>query len=192
MLEVRNAKVYDLEESVIACRNAMRTHLPEYTKEEFEKSLERAIKLCDTKTNSGHQTFLSGIRVSFDLIYPNYISPELQRYHWVDIVASNSKMHKLCQLVEADSFNKYVDPRAIDITKEYVIKFNENPSYENRIKLLSTCPQGIELFMRVSTNYLQLKTVFAQRHNHRLIEDWGAFCDFIKSLPYAKEFKLYF
>lgn len=192
MLEVRNAKVYDLEESVIACRNAMRTQLPEYTKEEFEKSLERAIKLCDTKSNSGHQTFLSGIRVSFDLIYPNYITPELQRYHWVDIVTSNSKMHKLCQLVESDSFNKYVDPRAIDLTKEYVSKFNENPSYENRIRLLSTCPQGIELFMRVSTNYLQLKTIFAQRYNHRLVEDWGAMCDFIKSLPYAKEFKLYF
>ena len=192
MLEIRNAKVYDLEESVIACRNAMRTQLPEYTKEEFEKSLERAIKLCDTKSNSGHQTFLSGIRVSFDLIYPNYITPELQRYHWVDIVTSNSKMHKLCQLVESDSFNKYVDPRAIDLTKEYVDKFNENPSYENRIKLLSNCPQGIELFMRVSTNYLQLKTIFAQRYNHRLVEDWGAMCDFIKSLPYAKEFKLYF
>lgn len=192
MLEVRNVKVYDLEESVIACRNAMRTQLPEYTKEEFEKSLERAIKLCDTKSNSGHQTFLSGIRVSFDLIYPNYITPELQRYHWVDIVTSNSKMHKLCQLVEADSFNKYVDQRAIDLTKEYVVKFNETPSYENRIKLLSNCPQGIELFMRVSTNYLQLKTIFAQRYNHRLIEDWGAMCDFIKSLPYAKEFKLYF
>ena len=157
MLEVRNVKVYDLEESVIACRNAMRTRLPEYTKEEFEKSLERAIKLCDTKSNSGHQTFLSGIRVSFDLIYPNYISPELQRYHWVDIVTSNSKMHKLCQLVEADSFNKYVDPRAIDLTKEYLVKFNEDPSYENRIRLLSNCPQGIELFMRVSTNYLQLR-----------------------------------
>lgn len=192
MLEVRNAKVYDLEESVIACRNAMRTHLPEYTKEEFEKSLERAIKLCDTKSNSGHQTFLSGIRVSFDLIYPNYITPELQRYHWVDIVTSNSKMHKLCQLVEEDSFNKYVDQRAIDLTKEYVVKFNEDPSYENRIKLLSNCPQGIELFMRVSTNYLQLKTIYAQRYNHRLVEDWGAMCDFIKSLPYAKEFKLYF
>lgn len=192
MLEIRNAKVYDLEESVIACRNAMRTQLPEYTKEEFEKSLERAIKLCDTKSNSGHQTFLSGIRVSFDLIYPNYITPELQRYHWVDIVTSNSKMHKLCQLVEADSFNKYVDQRAIDLTKEYVVKFNETPSYENRIKLLSNCPQGIELFMRVSTNYLQLKTIYAQRYNHRLIEDWGAMCDFIKSLPYAKEFKLYF
>lgn len=31
MLQVKNAKVYDLEESVIACRNAMRTELPEYT-----------------------------------------------------------------------------------------------------------------------------------------------------------------
>lgn len=81
MLEVTNIKVYDLEESVIACRNAMRISPPEYTKEEFEKSLERAIKLCQSPTNSAHCNFLSGIRVSFDIKYPNYISPELQRYH---------------------------------------------------------------------------------------------------------------
>ena len=40
MVEIKNIKVYDLEESVIACRNAMRTEMPEYTKEEFDKSLE--------------------------------------------------------------------------------------------------------------------------------------------------------
>lgn len=37
MLRVENVKVYDLKESVIACRNSMRLELPEYTDEEFEK-----------------------------------------------------------------------------------------------------------------------------------------------------------
>lgn len=43
MVHIENWKVYDLEESVIACRNSMRTTPPEYTKEEFEKSLPRCV-----------------------------------------------------------------------------------------------------------------------------------------------------
>lgn len=188
MVKITNVKVYDLEESVIACRNAMRTTPPEYTKEEFEKSLDRAIKLCTTPSNSGHANFLTGIRVSFDIVYPQYFSPELQRYHWIDIVTSASKMHRLGAHIKADSFNKYVDPRVIAIAQEYALKFAENDNYENRIKLLSNTPLGLELFMRVSTNYMQLKNIYQQRKNHRLKEDWGAFCEMIEQLPYFKEF----
>jgi len=46
-MDISNVKVYDLKESVIACRNAMRLEVPEYTDEEFEASLKRAIKLCE-------------------------------------------------------------------------------------------------------------------------------------------------
>ena len=187
MLSVKNIKVYDLEESVIACRNAMRTEPAEYTKEEFEKSLERAIKLANSPSGSGHQTFLSGIRVSFDLIYPNYISPELQRYHWIDIVCSSSKMHRLAKMDMDACFNKYVTQESREQMKELVELYNNAPTYENFMLLVSNCPQGIELFMRISTNYLQLKTIVRQRANHKLKEDWGNFIDFVRTLPYAKE-----
>ena len=187
MLSVKNIKVYDLEESVIACRNAMRTEPAEYTKEEFEKSLERAIKLANSPSGSGHQTFLSGIRVSFDLIYPNYISPELQRYHWIDIVCSSSKMHRLAKMDMDNCFNKYVTQESREQMKELVELYKNAPTYESFMLLVSNCPQGIELFMRVSTNYLQLKTIVRQRANHKLKEDWGAFIDFARTLPYAKE-----
>ena len=187
MLSVKNIKVYDLEESVIACRNAMRTEPAEYTKEEFEKSLERAIKLANSPSGSGHQTFISGIRVSFDLIYPNYISPELQRYHWIDIVCSSSKMHRLAKMDMDNCFNKYVTQESREQMKELVELYNNAPTYENFMLLVSNCPQGIELFMRVSTNYLQLKTIVRQRANHKLKEDWGNFIDFVRTLPYAKE-----
>ena len=188
MLQVKNAKVYDLEESVIACRNAMRTELPEYTEEEFQKSLERAKILASTQTGSGHQNFLSGIRVSFDLIYPNYISPELQRYHWIDIVTSSSKMHCLAKMDMDACFNKYVTQESREQMKELVELYNKAPTYENFMLLVSNCPQGIELFMRVSTNYLQIRTIVRQRYHHRLKEDWGAFIDFARNLPYSKEF----
>lgn len=145
MLTVSNVKIYDLKESIIACRNAMRTELPEYTEEEFQESLKRAIKLASMPTNSGHCTFLSGIRVSFDIKYPNYISPELQRYHWVDIVTSSSKMHKLVKMDMDACFNKYVLDSTKAIMKSLVKAYNEEPSYENFMFVLSNCPQGIEL-----------------------------------------------
>lgn len=190
MLEVSNIRVSDLVESIIACRNAMRTELPEYTAEEFQESLKRAIKLASMHTNSGHCTFLSGIRVYFDIKYPNYISPELQRYHWIDIVTSSSKMHKLVKMDMDCCFNKYVLDSTKAIMKSLVKAYNEEPSYENFMFVLSNCPQGIELFMRCSTNYLQLRTIWSQRKHHALREDWQeGFCkNFISTLPYAKEF----
>ena len=187
MLEISNIRVYDLKESIIASRNAMRLTPPEYTDEEFEKSLPRAIQLANTKNGSGHQTFLSGIRVSFDLKYPNYISPELQRYHWIDIVTSSSKMHRLTKMDMDACFNEYVTQNSINQMKQLIKQYNENPTYERFMYVISNCPQGVELFMRVSTNYLQLKTIYHQRKTHKLKEDWGNFCKEIRTLPYAQE-----
>lgn len=190
MLTITNWKVYDLEESVIASRNAFRTEMPEYTPEEFEKSLPRAIQLANTPNGSGHQNWLKGIRVSFDIKYPNYISPELQRYNWVDIVTSSSKMHKLINMNMDLCFNKYVTDDSIAQMKNLIQIYNRDKSYENFMKVVSNCPLGIELFMRCSTNYLQLKTIYHQRKHHKLVEDWqkGFIEDFIKKLPYCNEF----
>lgn len=213
MLEISNVKVYDLKESVIACRNAMRTEMPEYTEEEFEKSLERAKTLAKCGGGSGHSNFRKGIRVSFDIKYPNYVSPELQRYGFVDIVSSSSKMHRLMEMDLDFACNKYVPQIFIDEMRKLVdiykgikdspeyhqhffvlrdgtqifAKNKQNALYYAFMQCISACPQGIELFMRCSTNYEQLATIYRQRKNHKLKEDWGAFCDFIKSLPYSKE-----
>lgn len=216
MVEIRNAKVYDLKESVIASRNAMRTEMPEYTDEEFSKSLERAIKLVQASKKSPnvkcHDNFLTGIRVSFDIKYPQYFTPELQRYHWIDIVTSSSKMHKLVAMRIDEACNEYVDKERVEATQRdcdlynhiverhietmefhlrngevRVAKTYDDCLYYARIIALSNCPLGLELFMRVSTNYKQLQTIYWQRHDHRLKEDWGAACGFIRSLPYAKE-----
>lgn len=215
MLEIKNVKVYDLEESVIACRNAMRLEMPEYTEEEFEKSLPRAIQLANTPNGSGHQNFLKGIRVSFDIKYPNYISPELQRYNWIDIVTSSSKMHRLLKMNLDKACNKYISQETVLKMEKLINEYNElskNPPkiavfilrngeqidasgkneilYYKWMQIISECPQGLELFMRVSTNFAQLKTIYHQRKHHKLREDWGVFCKFVEKLPYAKEFGL--
>lgn len=212
MTEIANVKVYDLKQSVIACRNAMRLTPPEYTDEEFEKSLPRAIQLAKCGGGSGHSNFRKGIRVSFDIKYPNYISPELQRYNFVDIITSASKMHKLVNMDMDYCFNKYVPQVFINEMKVLVNRYNLIKDAPNHIiheftlrngekitahkkdalyyafmQCISACPQGIELFMRCSTNYEQLATIYRQRKHHKLKEDWGAFCTFIENLPYSKD-----
>ena len=190
MVTISNVKIYDLKESVIACRNAMRLTPPEYTDEEFEKSLQRAIKLAKSGGGSGHSNFRVGIRVAFDIIYPNYISPEMQRYHFFDIVTSSSKMHKLTSMDMDACFNEYVTQESKDQMKRLLDEYNNASTNDEKytcfMRLLSNCPQGIELFMRCTTNYEQLATIYRQRKNHKL-KEWHTFCHFIEKLPYAKE-----
>jgi hypothetical protein len=215
MLTITNVKVYDLKESVIASRNAMRLIPPEYTEEEFNKSLPRAMQLAKCGGGSGHSNFRKGIRVSFDIKYPNYISPELQRYGFVDIVSSSSKMHRLMEMDLDFACNKYVPQVFIDEMRKLVDRYKcikDCPEYHRTtftlrddtqivtrnkqdalyyafMQCISACPQGIELFMRCSTNYEQLATIYRQRRHHKLKEDWQlGFCrDFIEKLPYAHE-----
>lgn len=213
MVEISNIKVYDLKESVIASGFAMRTSKPEYTDEEFERSLPRAIKLAKAGGGSGHSNFRKGIRVSFDIKYPQYFTPELQRYGFLDIVTSSSKMHRLIKMDLDIACNKYVTRGMINEMKAHVAYYNKinndndfkyaefvlrngericttdknEALYYAFMMCVSNCPMGLELFMRCSTNYEQLATIYRQRKHHKLKEDWGAFCKFIEDLPYSKE-----
>lgn len=218
MLSISNVSVYDLKESVIASGNAMRLEPVPYSEEEFQKGLVRMKKLINASKNGEvkcHHHALCGIRVSFDIIYPQYWTPEFQRYNFADIVTSSSKMHRLLKMNLNEACNKYVTKEQIDIVQELID--NYNTIFENEIipehgyvfilrdgsilntkdkqealyyawmQVLSNCPLGLELFMRISTNYLQLQTIYWQRKNHKLKEDWGAFIKFIEKLPYFKE-----
>lgn len=190
MVTLSNIVVYDLKESVIASRNAMRVAPPQYTNREFKASMLRAVRLVQASKAGEvkcHDNFLVGIRVSFDMKYPNYFTPEFQRYHFADIVTSSSKMHRLAKMDMDACFNEYVSDESKTQMKKLLTKYNEHQSYDNYMRLLSNCPLGIELFMRISTNYKQLQTIYFQRRHHKLQEDWGAFCEMIESLPFAHQ-----
>lgn len=215
MLEFSNVKVYDLKESVIASRNAMRLKMPEYTDEEFEESLKRAIKLAKCGGGTGHSNFRKGIRVSFDMKYTQYITKQFQRYGFFDYVSSSSLMHRITKMDFDKCCNKYISQATVDKMNALVYAYNmfaglegevfERTTFELRngevieantkeeclyhmfMQIISECPMGTELFVRVSTNYEQLATIYKQRKNHKLKEDWGNFKKFVESLPYAHE-----
>lgn len=226
MTEIKDVKVYDLEECIIASGYAMRTEPYNYLEESVDGNLdhhiERCKKLVKASKNSDihcHDNFLTGIRVSFDIKYPQYLSPEMQRYHFYDIVTSMSKMHRLSKMTLRKATNKYTSPESILEAQKQIDKYNElladssitkysywdtSTKYNKKIVvegreealytafmvMLSSIPLGLELWMRVSTNYKQLQTIYYQRRHHRLKDDWNAIIKMIETLPYFKEFIL--
>lgn len=207
MIKIKNTKLYGLEESLIASGYPMSGGEPPDIDDVRigEKDRERAIRLAKAKQGSGHDCFLKGIIVQFDLRFSLYFTKQLQRYHFIDFVSSQSTMHTLTKNSNIiDNTNKYVDMDIIEKINNYIMWYNKfddikddngvivingnvYDKYTLFMKIVSNLPSGFEYWARMTTNYLQLKTIHHQRKHHKLEEDWGRFCAWIKQLPMFKE-----
>ena len=187
MTSINNVNIYGLEESVAASGYPMSTEIMNLVdlKKAGEKSHNRADKLAATPIGSGHDQFLTSIIVQFDLTFPLKAWVELQRYHFIDFCSSMSTMHRISKMDLNKSCNQYVDKKILDLLKELIYNYNENPTNENFYKVIYNIPSGFEYTARLSTNYRQLKTIYSQRKNHRL-PDWHIFCKWIEGLPHSE------
>lgn len=179
-MKVENLKVYDLEESIKASKYPLAIDT-----EICDSSITDTV-LNLSKADGGHNNFLKGINVSFDLTFSNKAWVEMERYKFIDIVSSQSTMHRITKLDIRKQCNEYVDDRIIGVVMDLKHKYEVNQTPENYLKILYNIPSGFELTARVTTNYMCLRNIYKQRRNHRL-PCWQGFCDWIKSLPYAKE-----
>lgn len=177
---ISNWKVFGLEDSVRASKYPKSTDADNCTPEITDTV--RKLAGCDTGT--GHDQFLTGIIVRFDLTFTVKAWTEAERYHFFDFVSSQSTMHKITEFDLDTAYIEYVDPRIITVMKEKVADYNADPTPENYLKVLYSNPCGFRLTARMTTNYRQLKTIYQQRKNHRLPE-WRAFCRWIESLPHS-------
>lgn len=182
-VNVKNAIVYDLFESVKASKYpfAVDTEKPD------DSITDRVRKLGSCKMGEGHDNYLNGIRVAFDLTLSNKAWVEAERYHFLDFVSSQSTMHKIASFDLDLQYNEYVDPVIAKRVESLVKEYNLNKTPENYLWVLYNIPSGFQLTARMTTNYRQLKTIYHQRWNHRLPE-WRIFCAWMyDKLPYFKE-----
>lgn len=181
-MEITNYNVYNLENAIKASKYPMSADVDKLNSDVTDT----VKKLGSQPRGSAHDNLLHGILVSFDLTCSNKMWVEFERYHFADIVSSQSTMHKITNLLKEDAFNEYVT----DVSKNAVYMclrdYIENPTKDNYLRLLYNVPSGIELTAHIVTNYGQLKTMWYQRHNHRLPE-WRKFCDWILTLPKFSE-----
>jgi len=178
---VTNTKVYGLDESIIRAKYPMSVDISTLNSDVTKGVL--ALAKCEKGT--GHDNWLNGVLVQFDLTYTVKAWTEAERYHFLDFVSSQSTMHRIAQFDLDKQYDEHVDPRIIEIVKELAAKYNETKDPEDYLKLLMSNPCGFQLTAGMTTNYRQLKTIYAQRRTHRLPE-WREFCAWIETLPMAE------
>ena len=177
---VSSVSIYGLLPSVQASKFPMSTDTntsPEPT--------ETTYRLAQCDPGSGHDQFLTGIVVQFNLTLTNKAWVEAERYHFLDFVSSQSTMHRIAKFDLDQAYISYVDPRMVEVMKALVAEYNSDPTPEKYLRVLYSNPVGFRLTARMTTNYRQLKTIYRQRRNHRLPE-WRAFCEWIETLPYSE------
>lgn len=180
-MRIENVNVYGLENAVRCSKFPMATDTSTCTSE----IVDRTNTLGTAKRGSGHDNFLNGIIVQFDLTFTVKAWTEAERYHFFDFISSQSTMHRITKFNLDEAYIKYVDKRIIEIMKELVSRYNETQLPEDYLNVLYSNPCGCELTAGMTTNYRQLKTIYAQRKGHRLPE-WRELCDWIKELPHSE------
>ena len=204
--EYTNTEICQINDQILS-------NLHEYITNQYSlfraiKHVRRAFKLANTAFCSGHRSFMKGINVSFDMKYTQYITKHFQRYEHFVYVSSSSLMHKITSMDFNLCCAKYVSQEIVDSMNERIKRYND--ARKNRLEhytftlrdgevikantyndvmyllfmdIIQNCPMGVELFVRVNTNYEQLAIIYNQRKFHKLKEDYDEFFKMIDTLP---------
>lgn len=178
---ITNTKVYGLDESIKRAKYPMSVNVDELNSE-ITKGI---TALATSEKGEGHDNWLNGVVVQFDLEYTVKAWTEAERYHFLDFVSSQSTMHRIAKFDLDKQYSEYTDKRTIEVVKELVAKYNETKDPEDYLRILYSNPCGFKLIAGMTTNYRQLKTIYSQRRNHRLPE-WREFCEWIETLPKSR------
>ncbi len=187
---IKNTSVYGMDYTLKASGNPMRT---EFDRSDVtEKDLIRAEKLGTCLSGQGHDNFLKGFIVQFDITAPLFWWKEAQRYHWLDFISSQSTMHCLLKFDVEKQCVKDTNKEVLKIVSKIKDEYNAIPEGEVEQRkekwreLVASTPCGFCLGASMTTNYQQLKTIFNQRKNHKL-QEWHVFCDWCLTLPRFSE-----
>jgi len=207
MASIANVQIFGLDESIYRSGYPMFKAAP--TAEEFQTTvaeiktareagetdnphIRRAIKLAGTK-GGGHEQFLSGITVTFDMTLSNKAWVEAERYRFLTFISSMSTMHRVAFFKIGDSCNSHTSREVIEIAEALQETYNNidgktepDRKREAYLELLYNLPSGFELMAGMITNYRCLRNIYEQRRTHKL-PDWHIVCDWIETLPLAGE-----
>lgn len=162
---------------------------------------EKDMRLCQTLIKAGaeHMKFMRQIQVWADIDMTRFFWSEMDTYKF-NSKNSCSTMHKLLNPkneITLDLFDYYEEDE--DVVKVIVQRLNEireeflnTKDFKLQSKLKrrakSILMEGFLQLRTVNTNYAELRNIVFQRKHHQLKEDWqDTFCQWVTTLPYAKE-----
>ena len=201
MLKTERSAVMNLENAIRGARNPMnswaRMDSAYDEKGNYilgENDLDLARRLA--RAGSDHRKFLRQIFVSVDITAPLYWWKEFDTYKVGTVANSTSTMHKIhakefsredfsCDrmdevaLAALDALIAYLESER----QRFVADKENRQPWHNMIQLL---PSSYNQMRTVTMNYENLINIYYARRSHKLAE-WHVLCDWILSLPYARE-----
>lgn len=200
MLEVKNISVMNFENALRGARNPMNSWEKgdsHYNSDGLfiigEKDLYLAKKLC--KAGSDHRKFLRQIFISVDINAPLYWWKEFDTYKVGTVANSTSTMHKIhSQAFDIKQFSHdHMTERSreqfisqIQYLEELRTLFIETRDKQYWYDLIQLLPSSYNQLRTCTCNYETMINIYCSRKNHKLYE-WHTFCEWIKTLPYAKD-----
>lgn len=200
MLKVERDSVMNFENAIRGARNPLNSwaRMDSYLDDEGnfvfgDNDIDLAKRL--RKAGSDHRKFMRQIFVSCDITAPIYWWKEYDTYKVATVANSTSTMHKIHSKpfsIEDFSHDHLTDEslKAMNGMIEYLesvrLKYMETKDKKYWYDLIQLLPSSYNQMRTCTFNYETLINIYFARKNHKL-EEWHTFCDWIESLPYAKE-----
>lgn len=200
MLKVTNVSVMNLENAMRGARNPLNSwaRSDSYYNENHEyvlgpNDLDLAKRLCNA--GSDHRKFIRQIMVSIDITAPLYWWKEYDTYKVATVSNSTSTMHKIHS--KPFEINDFSHDHMTEDTLQFMqtivdqLEVIRNRYLEDKDKkhwydLIQLLPSSYNQLRTCTLNYETLTNIYFARKHHKL-DEWHTFCDFIETLPYAKE-----
>ena len=200
MIQLERSSVMNLENAMRGARNPLNSwaRSDSYYDEAGnyilgENDLGLAMRL--RKAGSDHRKYMRQIFVSVDITAPLYWWKEYDTYKVATVANSTSTMHKIHSkpFSREDFSHDHMTEEAlaaldrmIEVLEQLRLRFVETKEKDAWYSMIQLLPESYQQLRTCSFNYETLVHSYFSRRDHKLAE-WHTFCDWITSLPYAKE-----
>ena len=200
MIKIERCSVMNFENAIRGARNPMNSwnRMDSYYDDEGNfvmgpNDLSLAQRLA--KACSDHRKFIRQIFVSVDFTAPMYWWKEYDTYKVATVANSTSTMHKIASKpFTLDDFSyEHMNEKAlaslkavIAVLEELRLEYLETKDKTVWYSMIQLLPTSYHQLRTCTLNYETLMNIYYARRNHKL-DEWHVVCDWIASLPYAKE-----
>ena len=201
MIKIERTSVMNLENAMRGARNPLNSWARsdssydengDYILGPNDLSLAKRLRVA----GSDHRKYVRMIMVCCDITAPLYWWKEYDTYKVATVANSTSTMHKIhSKPIEYDDFSHdHLTPDAEKIMKDYIAEIEkirvrymeEGKNKEDWYDLIQMIPSSYNQMRTVTLNYETLINIYFARRTHKL-DEWHTFCEWIETLPYAKE-----
>ena len=201
MIDFNRVYVMNLENAIRGARNPMNSwaRSDSYYNENAQYILgENDLSLAKRLRNAGtsdHRKYLRQVMLSVDITAPMYWWKEYDTYKVATVANSTSTMHKIhSKPFEIEDFSHdHLTENGLKVLKGLVdemekirLEYVETKDKALWYDLIQLLPSSYNQMRTCTLNYETLINIYKSRKHHKL-DEWRRFCNWIETLPYAKE-----